>query len=151
LTPDSGFLFLEDKMAIDYTVLKNDITNNSGNITDVSWNQSDEWLTDKYNEIGASGETVAEVSNVNMNLIMAEFVKSEIDSLSTDQKVLLSGITTREGINPTAALNILRSIFAAGTTTRSNLEALQNRPASRMEVLFGQTGSLLDIHIARRS
>jgi hypothetical protein len=137
-------------VAINYQALADEITNNPKGITDLGWHQIDRWIRDTLNTPGISGETIQDTSNVDMNLIMAEMVKTEIDALNTNRTVLLSGLITRDGVNPTSGLNIIRSIFVAGTTTRTNLESLINRPASRSEILFGEPVTLIAMNKARR-
>jgi hypothetical protein len=139
-------------MSINYNALKNEITNNPKSILDLGWDKTDVWIANTLNTPGISGEAIADASNVDMNTIMSAFDADEVAGLSTNQSVLLSGLVARNGLNPANGLNTIRAIFGVATTTRANLEALQNREASRSEILFGYgiSVSLLDVHLARR-
>ena len=65
--------------------------------------------------------------------------------LSILQAATASGI---RATNPNIRAQI-GSVWAAGTTTRDNLGALQTRPASRMEVLFGEGTIVKPVELGR--
>src|SRR3990172_2184325 len=81
-------------------------------------------------------------------------VPSEWASLSADEKNRYGIFASLGTINlkGTNIRNAFGAMFAAGTTTRANLIAIQKRDGTRAEQLFGSgVGvSLLDVHIARR-
>lgn len=116
-----------------YTTIRNEV-NNDPLVLGYSGN-TDLWITQKINEVGASGETVPEEDNLDIRTIMDNLVKTEIDSLDARQTNLLAGILSNSKLNPVSCMPILESIFIAGTTTIANIQALTTKLASRAKVL----------------
>jgi hypothetical protein len=97
---------------------------------------NDRETANKLNEIGASSETIAEGNSLDVNIIIDNCVKTEIDALTTNKTLLFAGLIARDTIHPGKFDPVIKAIFAPGTT-RDNLVSLANRSASRAEVLFG--------------
>ncbi len=115
----------------------------------------------KLNDRGLSGETI-ELEEVPVLTAQAAVVISEYAALSADMQrawsTLISacGAPRADGTTGFPVKNLLiraqvLEIWVGGTTTRLNLGALQNRSASRAEVLGGEdvTVSAPDITHAR--
>lgn len=89
------------------------------------------------NTPGQSGESI-ERDTIPVEWVRDQLVFTEVAALTTAERetltVLLSGNHLTVNPRTKAAFS---QIFGAGTTTRANLVALLNRPASRAEVLFG--------------
>jgi len=112
--------------------------------------QTDQWITDKLNEIGASNETISRGA-IDAYEVVSACVFSELNVLSDKQQEQLSFIVSAGQVDTSDAK--VKAIFAGlfnGTQTATNLLALATRSASRAEVLFGQSVSLLNVHVARR-
>ncbi len=122
-------------MVLDLTILNAELTTDPQTLGYSSLN--DRETANKLNEVGASGEIVAAGSGLDVSVIIDNCVKTEIDGLTTNQSVLFSGLIAREIIHPGRFDALIKAIFSAGTTTRTNLANLANRSASRAEVLFG--------------
>jgi hypothetical protein len=116
-----------------YTALKSEIQTDPETLGYSG--QTDQWVTDKLNEVGGSGETKSQTEELDMTSIMGEFVLAELESLTTNQAILLSGMLSRSGISPVNGAPLIGAIFGDGTTTRSNLLALANTSISRAEAL----------------
>ena len=86
--------------------------------------------------------------------LQAAVVATEYGSLSAIQRELWMALlqsTTAGGVQATNT-NIrsqITTIWGAGTTTRSNLAALQTRNASRAEILFGEGVSITPQAVGR--
>lgn len=98
-----------------------------------------EALAAKLNEAGASAETLFR-SYLPLEDALAGIVASEFNALSAAAKTacdqFLRGTRIKTGdANMRATLGAL---FAAGTTSRTNLLALASRDASRAEALWGE-------------
>jgi hypothetical protein len=113
---------------------------------------TDDLCADKLNEVGASSEVINR-SLVPAFEIEAALVSSDEDVLTpNEQSQLIALLTPGEvDINDAEVQSKLNDLFN-GTTTRTNLIALETRNASRAEVLWGAgiNISLIDVHIARR-
>src|SRR5512145_415927 len=77
-------------------------------------------------------------------------VPSEWGSLSTTERTRIQIILTMQQVyvKGTNTRNAFTTAFAAGTQTRANLIALQNRTGSRAEQLFDQAVTYSDIATA---
>lgn len=89
------------------------------------------------NTPGLSGETI-ERDSLPVEWVRDALDFTEVAGLATTARetltILLSGAHVT--INPRTK-SAFAQIFGAGTTSRTNLQALVNRQASRAEVLFG--------------
>lgn len=100
------------------------------------------------NEPGLSGETIT-VTSLSVEAIKDAIVYSEMLALNAQQRDTL--IFLLQGSQLNLSNNVKQAfadLFGAGTTSRSNLQALATRPASRAEALFDQSVSLADIGAA---
>lgn len=94
------------------------------------------------NEVGLSGETI-DREFVMASELQGAVVGSEAILLLSPQRDLWAAfmsIAIADGTIPLDNNNLrgqVLEVWGAGTTTRSNLAALQTRSASRAEVLFG--------------
>lgn len=111
-------------------------------------------LTLGYAALLAAGNhgAVADVLNQSRTAVPAwevfdAIVPAEWASLTAQEKqriqtILSMGTVSVHGTN---TRNSFLAAFAAGTTTRSNLAALQTRQGSRAEFLFGQPVTAADV------
>lgn len=101
------------------------------------------------NTVGLSGETI-DVAFVSADVIQGAVVADEYLLLLSPQRDLWAAVLSAGNTNlgvPVKNANIrgqIISIWGPGTETRSNLAALQTRPGSRAEVLFGDGASVTD-------
>lgn len=98
-------------------------------------------LVDLLNTRGLTSEVVSIGTITSMDL-QANVVGSEYVALTAAQRnlwdvVIFTG-TGGIAISNTNVRGQITAVWSAATTTRANLVALQNRPASRAEVLFGE-------------
>lgn len=93
----------------------------------------------KMNEAGASAETLTRTW-VDTTEALALVVGSEVISLAQANRDLLLLVmsTTRIKTGSATMRTTLGGIFAAGTTSRTNLQGLATRSASRAEALWGE-------------
>jgi hypothetical protein len=140
---------------MDYTALKNEIVNDPlslGYSTPYSAGR-DNAVADLLNQVRATILLDREV--IPAYEVIEATVPAEWAALSAAEKQRYETITGAgevdvKGTNTRAAF---AAMFSAGTATRSNLSALQQRQGSRAEQLFG-TGvaiSAQDVAIARGS
>jgi len=99
-------------------------------------------LVDRMNTRGLTNETVS-VSIVTSNDLQINVVGTEYTGLTAAQRNLWDVIifTGTQGVSLSNAnvRNQIGVVWSAATVTRSNLSNLQNRSASRAEVLFGES------------
>lgn len=99
-------------------------------------------LVDLINTRGLTNDTVS-VATVTSSDLQVNVVGSEYTGLTAAQRNLWDVIifTGTQGIALSNAnvRNQIGVVWSAATTTRSNLSNLQNRAASRAEVLFGES------------
>lgn len=108
---------------------------------------ADSEIADLLNAPGA-GAVQREI--VASHEIFEALAPSEWAALSAAEKqrvqtILAMAQVNLRGANTRAALAVA---FGAGTTTRTNLLALQTRPASRAEILFGAGVSIHHLDVA---
>lgn len=98
-----------------------------------------EALAAKVNETGASAETLTRTW-IDTADVLAAVVGSEVTALAQGNRDLLAIVTstTRIKTGSSTMRTTLGGIFGAGTTSRTNLQALATRPASRAEALWGE-------------
>jgi hypothetical protein len=133
---------------IDYILLKNEILNDTL-------------------ALGYSGKSDSEIANIlnsyttgrliNRDIIdtweiFEATVPAEWSALTAAEKqryqtIISAGQVSVKGANVRASLG---TMFITGTTTRTNLIALQQKTGSRAEELFGQSVSHLDVAFALR-
>ena len=75
-------------------------------------------------------------------IVPAEWASLTAQEKQRIQTILSMGTVSVQGTN---TRNSFLAAFAAGTTTRSNLAALQTRQGSRAEFLFGQPVTAADV------
>lgn len=113
--------------------------------------QTDQWITDKLNEAGASAETVNR-GLIDTSEIMECFVAAELNALTPDERNTIKLYCNRDQLDMGNA-NI-QSVFTSildGTTTLANLLASATRDATRGEILFPDTVlTIVNVHLARR-
>mgnify|MGYP001601436496 FL=1 len=109
-------------------------------------------LTGMVNSVSANAHTVT--SAVTVGIVQAQalqiaVVAAEYLALSAGHQALWNSILTAGTIGISISNTVLRqqvtTVWSAGTTTRGNLAALQTRPCSRGEALFGE-GATVDVN-----
>jgi hypothetical protein len=137
-------------MPITYPELKVEITNDPKTLGYAG--KSDEQIAQLLNTVGLSVETLFK-GRVAVEDFIAEIVGTEYDALSAAGKTQLDQFVRGNWIKSGSAnmRTTIGALFAAGTTTRTNLLALCQRSATRGEVLFGEgiTVSHQDVAAAR--
>lgn len=124
---------------MDYNILKTEIDTDPKGMGYSG--KTDQWCTDKLNELGASGETIIRDSVSTADIITAIYSdKDEFMSLTQIDLMrinLLSPIG--DSVNPADIQGVTKEIFTAQShpTIRAALIALGTRSASRAEKLFG--------------
>ena len=136
---------------MDYLILKNEITLNPKSLgySEHVLTGNDGAIAEILNTVGVSSETVPK-EVVNSVEIVNALIYSEWVALTADQKHYLDTIISAGQVDP-ANGNIktaFGTIFGAGTATRTNLNAIGIRPASRAEILFGRGASVSSIDVA---
>jgi hypothetical protein len=109
-----------------------------------------EALAAKLNQAGASSETLFR-SYVPLADVLACVVASEYSSLSTANKTLWQDLVVRSAQLKSGDANMratIAGIFAAGTTSRTNLVNVASRAASRAEALWGEGTVVLDQQVS---
>lgn len=104
----------------------------------------------KLNQVGASAETLFK-SYVAAEDVVAAIVRSEYDSLSAANKAFLNDVILSASRLKSGDANLRASItgvFAAGTTSRTNLTTLASRSATRAEALWGENTYISDVQVA---
>lgn len=98
-----------------------------------------EQVADRMNEVGASAETLTRTW-VATDEALAVLVGSEVTALAVANRELLMVIMSQSRIKTGSAAmrTTLGGIFAASTTSRTNLTNLATRSASRAEALWGE-------------
>jgi len=136
---------------IDLTVLKTELDTDPQTLGYSSLN--DREAANKLNEAGSSGETI-DVTCASTIDLQAAVVGSEFDLLSAGkQRAWLAIVGLSEvPVKSTTLRGQILEIFADGTTTRSNLGALQSKSATRGEKVFEEDTSISynDVKEARR-
>lgn len=131
----------------DYQALKTEITSDPKALGYAG--KSDYEVSVLMNTPGQSGETIFK-SYTPVEDLVACIVRSEFDALAAAGKTYLdmvfSGAKVKTG---DATLRTqMGQLFAAGTTTRTNLTAAASRAASRAEILFGENAAITDADVA---
>lgn len=135
-------------MPINFATLKTELTtdpNGYGYVTTPITEAVGEYNARKLNEVRAGisvNRTVIPAHEVIEAIVAADWTalsQAEKDRISL---VISAGDINVQGTNTRAAF---LQAFGAGTTTRSNLVALQTRPGSRAEQLFGQSVDFRDV------
>jgi len=106
------------------------------------------------NTVGLSGEVVG-VAYVTADIVQSQVVATEYLTLTASERALWAAVLAAGSNNPgipVANTNIrgqITAIWGAGTTTRTNLGALQTRSGSRAEALWGDGASVTDHDIEK--
>ena len=102
------------------------------------------------NTPGASGDTLirayTDTADLTAGLVAAEVVA--LSQAARDLLVILTG-SNRVKTGDSTLRATLAAIFAAGTTSRTNLIAAASRSCSRAEFLFGEGETIADAQVAR--
>ena len=142
-------------MVIDLTALRDEIVNDplAKGYKDPggSW-KGDGTIADLFNQVVPSQAVDREL--VPAHEIIAAVDPSEWAALTAEQKRIFQTIAGTGDVNVSAAnvRSAFGALFPAGTTTRNNLIALQQRDGNRAEILWGE-GTIvhhLDVAAARR-
>lgn len=133
---------------MDYTVLKTEIDSDPKGLGYSG--KTDQWITDKLNEIGASSETKTK-SSISTADVLKALVWTELNALNEKEIALLNLFTYGDNINPSNAniQNIFKGLFGVSTTTRANLIALSSEPATRGEIVFSAGTTINSWDVAR--
>lgn len=140
---------------MDYTWLRNEITDNPKNIPDLNWNQTDQWIMDILNTPGISGElTARELVNTADILVAIYSNQTEFMTLVQLDLLRLNLLSPVGNVNPADIQEVIKEIFPLATfpEIRAALIALATRPASRAEKLLGngKKVTLIAMNKARR-
>lgn len=103
------------------------------------------------NTPGASSETIFRAYTDTAEIV-AGIVRSEWTALSAADKQFLTEVILTAPKLKTGDANLRASVagvFAAGTTSRTNLTAAASKSASRAEVLFGEGTTIGDQDVAK--
>jgi hypothetical protein len=135
---------------IDLPTLKTELTDDPNGY---GYGVSDPADADLLNEV--RGTISIQRDEVPTNEIREAVIANEWDGLTAGKQRDMLFLTAGEFVRPNNA-NIraaFRDIFGVGTTTRTNLAAVENGPASRGEELFGRGTRITPSHVAdaRRS
>lgn len=139
-------------MAIDYNALRTEIQtdpNGYGYAVHVT-SGADSLVADLLNQVRAA--IAIERETIPAYEVFEAIVPSEWTALTATNRTLIGQILSMgeikvKGTNTRAAF---LAAFGVGTTTRSNLAALQARQGSRAEQLFGQSVTADDVARALR-
>lgn len=137
-------------MAIDYSVLKTECLNNFG-VQFAAGN--DDTISTALNVVQGEilvNRTFIPTSEVLAALVASEFLLLAPAAISLIQMIITCSAGSIDASQPNIQ-GAFTTIFGAGTTTRTNLQALLKRTGSRAEQLFG-IGTIItpaDIAIAR--
>ncbi len=131
---------------MDLNALKAELT--AGHPTTGAYSFDDDVAARQLNEPNRSPNR----ETTDAGTLIAAIVRAEYDALSAANKTYLNAVLSVSGSIPlTATFKAnLGGIFAAGTTTRANFLALQNRPGSRAEELGLGNVTASDVANARR-
>jgi len=135
-------------MALDYAALQTEIQADTMGLGYSG--KSDPEITALLNEIGGSGETI-ERDVIDTWEIIDATLPSEWAGLSNAEEARYNMLISAGRLNVKSA-NVRQAfadMFGAATQTRANLLALQTRPASRAEVLFGGGVIVSHLDVAR--
>jgi hypothetical protein len=100
------------------------------------------------------GETI-EPQYADVMDVVAAVVAAEFGSLTAAAQRLwgqvIAGAASRGQVETKQAgiKTLIQDIWGVGTTTRSNLGALQSRPASRAEALWGENVVVTELEVAK--
>jgi len=135
---------------MDYVALKNEFTiDPEGYGYAAPWAEGSVWkLANLINEIHPDipiERTIVDTYEVFQCIVPAEWAALDATEKERIQLVLSLGKVNIKDSNTRASLT---TAFTGGTTTRTNLIALQTRPGSRAEQLFGTTVTWEDINAA---
>jgi hypothetical protein len=136
-------------MAIDYTVLANEITTDPAILGYAG--KSDYEIAQIMNTAGASGQTIFKAYTLTEDVI-AGIVRAEYDALAAAGKTYLNEVVLKAARVKTGDATLrsqIAQLFPAGTQTRTNLTALASKSASRGEALFGENTTITDADVAR--
>jgi hypothetical protein len=142
-------------MAIDYTALKNYILTgaNSATLKPLYDNGDDTGVATALNLVRVGNKV--NTGSIPVNQFVKIFVGAEYVTLSQAARDYLQLLTAGGSINmqDTAVITNLSTLFGAGTTTRANFIAAQQRDGSWGESLFGVGNYITDydIGVARQS
>ncbi len=130
-----------------YTALKSEIQTDPKTLGYLG--ESDQWVTDKLNEIEASDETLT-VNSVGTPDILKSIVWDEVSGFSAAQIQWINLFTYGEGIDPgnDNIKNMFQGIFAGCEQTLGNLNDIAKRSVSRAEKLGFQIVDLHDVENA---
>lgn len=139
-------------MAISYPALKTELTTDPAGLGYVG--KTDQQAADLINTVPTvNTDTNRRVKRDRVETweIVEATVTAEYDALSAAEKERYARLTGLGVINPqgTNIQSAFLKMFAAGTTTRTNLSLLQWRAASRAETLYGVRVEVWDVARAR--
>lgn len=138
-------------MAIDYGNLKTELTTDPISLGLVGMDAHA--AAAKLNEVPASASVGLQKERAVIPTweVFEATVPAEWSALSAAEKQRYQTILSMGTVNVKKpnTRSTFASMFGAGTTTRANLIALQNEPASRAEVLFGEPVGYWDVERAR--
>lgn len=136
----------------DYQTLKTEINTDPKAIGYAD--KSDYDISVLMNTPGASSETLFKSYTPTEDLV-ACIVRPEFDALAAAGKTYLDMVFQAPKVKTGDATlrTQMGSLFAAGTSTRTNLTNAASRAASRAEILFGENAYITDqdVAIARNS
>ncbi len=125
-------------MTINYSQLKTEIQTDPAALGYAPFiaSGSDNAIADLLNAVGAFSINRTRIPAVE---VVNAIVPTEWTALTADEKNRISFIVSAGEVDASAAntRSAFLAAFAGGTTTRANLVALQTRPGSRAEALFG--------------
>lgn len=137
---------------VDYTALKTEINTDPKGLGYSG--KSDYEISVLMNTAGASSETLFKSYTPTEDLV-ACIVRSEFDALAAAGKTYLDMVFQAPKVKTGDATlrTQMGALFAAGTTTRTNLTNSASRAATRAEILFGENAYITDqdVAIARNS
>jgi len=136
----------------DYQALKTEIITDPKTLGYTG--KSDYEVAVLMNTPGGSGETMFR-SYTPVEDLVACIVRAEYDALASAAKTYLDMVfsSTKVKTGDATLRAQVGQLFAAGTTSRTNLTAAASRAASRSEILFGENTNIsdADVAIARNS
>lgn len=139
-------------MAIDYTQLKSEIENDPQTLglkVDATTWKENAIIADILNDLSAYSVSI-NVSSIASKDIREAIVPSDWASLSAAQRDILIFHTAGDNVNPNNP-NVRNAFIDAfsGTTTINNLSALETRPGTRAEDLFGEGTVITHTDVAK--
>lgn len=93
----------------------------------------------KLNQVGASAETLPVTAPIDAYLVVNATIPADYAALTATERDRYAAITGAGKVDPSNAnvVSAFAAMFGAGTTTRTNLQALANRSCSRAEKVWG--------------